>query len=156
MKHCSFLSPFGEFWLCSQDDSLIGVLWNNKDISSQSQIVAPTENPALLSATTQLSEYFQGRRKTFNLPLKLQGTDFQKTVWHTLTTIPFGTTFSYSELANQIHNPKACRAVGLANSKNKLAIIIPCHRVIGKNGSLTGFAGGMDLKSQLLKFESQI
>ncbi len=106
------------------------------------------------SVKKQLDDYFQGRLKIFDLGLSLQGTDFQKKVWHALTQIPYGKTISYGELAQRIGNPKACRAVGLANGKNPIPIIIPCHRVIGKNGKLTGFGGGIPVKQHLLELES--
>lgn len=101
----------------------------------------------------QLEEYFQGTRKTFDLPLRMNGTEFQKQVWEALLTIPYGETRSYSELAEQIGRPKAARAVGMANHRNPIAILVPCHRVIGKNGSLTGYAGGIDKKEMLLELE---
>ena len=104
-------------------------------------------------AARQLEEYFQGKRKTFKLPLKLKGTEFQKLVWDALLTIPYGETRSYSEIACQIGRPKASRAVGMANHRNPVAIVVPCHRVIGKNGSLTGYAGGLDKKEKLLDLE---
>lgn len=104
-------------------------------------------------AARQLEEYFQGKRKTFKLPLKLKGTEFQKLVWDALLTIPYGETRSYSEIACQIGRPKASRAVGMANHRNPVAIVVPCHRVIGKNGSLTGYAGGLDKKERLLDLE---
>ncbi len=102
----------------------------------------------------QLGDYFQGDLKTFDLGLSIKGTDFQKKVWHALTQIPYGETISYGELAKRIGNPKASRAVGLANGKNPIPIIIPCHRVIGKNGKLTGFGGGIPVKQHLLELES--
>jgi methylated-DNA-[protein]-cysteine S-methyltransferase len=101
----------------------------------------------------QLDEYFAGRRQRFELTLAPQGTEFQQAVWHALQTIPFGQTSSYSALATQIERPKAMRAVGAANGANPIAIIIPCHRVIGRNGSLTGYAGGLPRKALLLKLE---
>lgn len=104
-------------------------------------------------AARQLEEYFRGKRKTFKLPLKLKGTEFQKLVWDALLTIPYGETRSYSEIACQIGRPKASRAVGMANHRNPVAIVVPCHRVIGKNGSLTGYAGGLDKKERLLDLE---
>lgn len=104
-------------------------------------------------AARQLEEYFQGKRKTFKLPLKLKGTEFQKLVWDALLTIPYGETRSYSEIACQIGRPKASRTVGMANHRNPVAIVVPCHRVIGKNGSLTGYAGGLDKKERLLDLE---
>ena len=110
--------------------------------------------PFLRDVAKQLKEYLGGKRKRFDLPLKFFGTDFQRSVWNALLTIPYGETRSYGEVAKQIGNPKACRAVGMANHWNPIAIIIPCHRVIGADGSLTGFGGGLTLKQQLLDIET--
>lgn len=108
----------------------------------------------LLSMTTiQLDEYFQRKRTTFSLPFKLTGTPFQLAVWKELQNIPYGQTTSYKEIAQKINKPKAYRAVGMANNKNPLPIIIPCHRVIGSNGKLIGYAGGLKLKNYLLELE---
>lgn len=107
----------------------------------------------LSMATIQLDEYFQGKRTTFSLPFKLTGTPFQLAVWKELQNIPYGKTTSYKEIAQKINKPKAYRAVGMANNKNPLPIIIPCHRVIGSNGKLIGYAGGLKLKNYLLKLE---
>lgn len=107
----------------------------------------------LSMATIQLDEYFQGKRTTFSLPFKLTGTPFQLAVWKELQNIPYGKTTSYKEIAQKINKPKACRAVGMANNKNPLPIIIPCHRVIGSNGKLIGYAGGLKLKNYLLELE---
>lgn len=104
-------------------------------------------------AINQLNEYFIGTRKIFDLPLEMNGTEFQKKVWNALCGIQYGETRSYKDIAQEIENPKAVRAVGGANNKNKLMIIVPCHRVIGANGSLTGYAGGMDAKKKLLELE---
>ena len=108
----------------------------------------------LSMATIQLDEYFQGKRTTFSLPFKLTGTPFQLAVWKELQNIPYGKTTSYKEIAQKINKPKACRAVGMANNKNPLPIIIPCHRVIGSNGKLIGYAGGLKLKNYLLELEN--
>lgn len=108
----------------------------------------------LSMATIQLDEYFQGKRTTFSLPFKLTGTPFQLAVWKELQNIPYGQTTSYKEIAQKINKPKACRAVGMANNKNPLPIIIPCHRVIGSNGKLIGYAGGLKLKNYLLELEN--
>lgn len=113
------------------------------------------ETPVLQRAFAQLNEYFAGKRQEFDLPLKPSGTTFQKQVWTALQTIPYGKTKSYADIANQIKNPKACRAVGMANHNNPIGIIIPCHRVIGKNGSLTGYAGGVNIKQYLLDLEQR-
>ena len=107
----------------------------------------------LSMATTQLDEYFQGKRTVFSLPFKLIGTTFQLAVWKELQNIPYGQTTSYKEIAQKINKPKAYRAVGMANNKNPLPIIIPCHRVIGSNGKLIGYAGGLKLKNYLLELE---
>ncbi|MCI8963685.1 MAG: methylated-DNA--[protein]-cysteine S-methyltransferase [Eubacterium sp.] len=112
-------------------------------------------SPFLIEAKNQLDEYFSGKRKIFSLPLSLQGTNFQIQVWETLQTIPYGETWYYGQLAEAVGNPKACRAVGMANHRNPLPILIPCHRVIGKNGSLTGYGGGLDIKEKLLALEQR-
>ena len=113
------------------------------------------ETPVIKETYGQLTEYFEGNRKTFDIPLKLEGTEFQKSVWHVLMKIPYGKTVSYLDIARAAGNPKASRAVGMANNKNKIPIVIPCHRVIGKNGSLTGYAGGLEIKKKLLELEKQ-
>ena len=107
----------------------------------------------LKDACRQLDEYFEGRRQKFDLALKPHGTDFQRFAWESLLRIPYGETRSYLQQAESIHNPKAIQAIGQANSRNPISIIIPCHRVIGKNGSLTGYAGGLDRKTRLLALE---
>lgn len=101
----------------------------------------------------QLDEYFSGKRKEFNLKLNPQGTEFQKKVWNALTKIPYGEVCSYKDIAIAVGNVKACRAVGMANSKNPISIVVPCHRVIGISGKLVGYAGGLDTKDELLKLE---
>lgn len=113
------------------------------------------ETPLLLEALSQLNEYLQGIRKNFDLPLKLEGTPFQRQVWAALSHIPYGETRSYKNIAESIQNPKAVRAVGMANNRNPIFIIIPCHRVIGANGSLVGYGGGLELKARLLELEAQ-
>ena len=110
-------------------------------------------NPILVETERQLAEYFSGRRKIFNLKLDFAGTEFQKKVWRALLTIPFGETRTYAQIARQIGRPDAVRAVGAANGKNPISIVTPCHRVIGSNGKLTGFAGGLDAKAFLLRLE---
>lgn len=109
----------------------------------------------LTEALKQMNEYFSGERKVFDLPLYFEGTEFQKSVWNELRKIPYGTTVSYKDIAVGIENEKAVRAVGNANNKNKIMIIVPCHRVIGKNGKLVGFAGGLDKKEFLLEHEKK-
>ena len=109
--------------------------------------------PLLRRTARQIEEYLYGQRTTFDLPLKPEGTEFQQSVWKSLQTIPYGETRSYRDIAEQIGCPKACRAVGMANHRNPITIIIPCHRVIGTDGSLTGYGGGLPLKQQLLNLE---
>jgi methylated-DNA-[protein]-cysteine S-methyltransferase len=121
------------------------------------RLSADTEDrthPVLLEAERQLNEYFDGRRNAFSLDLDFAGTDFQKKVWYALLTIPFGETRSYGQIAKQVGNVRAMRAVGAANGKNPIAIVAPCHRVIGSTGKLTGFAGGLDAKERLLALET--
>ena len=124
----------------------------NKD--AQEEIIEKQETVLLKEAIKQLNEYLDGKRTLFDLPLEPKGTEFQKKVWNALKEIPFGETRSYGEIAKIIGNEKASRAVGMANNKNPIAIIVPCHRVIGANGKLVGYAGGLDLKEKLLKLES--
>lgn len=112
------------------------------------------ETELLRKASEQLIDYFEGKRKSFELPLSPRGTDFQQSVWKALLEIPFGETRSYGDIAKRIGNPKASRAVGMANNKNPIAIFIPCHRVIGANGSLVGYGGGLDIKKYLLSIEN--
>lgn len=112
------------------------------------------ENKWTVEVKNQLDAYFKGDLKTFNIPLVIQGTPFQEQVWHALQDIPYGETCTYKDIAQKINNPKACRAVGLANNKNSIAIIIPCHRVIGSNGSLVGYASGIYRKKALLELEN--
>jgi methylated-DNA-[protein]-cysteine S-methyltransferase len=114
-----------------------------------------TETPLLKEAARQLESYFAGELKEFSLPLEPSGTDFMKQVWSALCEIPFGKTATYGEIAERIGRPKAARAVGLANNRNPIPIFIPCHRVIGADGSLTGYAGGLDMKKKLLDLEKQ-
>ncbi len=158
MKHyyTEMRSPVGKLKLVSDDKSLVAVLWENE---SPRRVPLPdlVKNPKheiLIEAVKQLQEYFAGERKEFDLPLNPLGTPFQKEVWKALGKIPYGVTRSYGELAKSIGNPNASRAVGAANGKNPLSIIVPCHRVIGSNGKLTGFAGGLNAKEILLKSES--
>jgi len=111
-------------------------------------------NPIITQTTNELHEYLSGGRTTFSVPVKMVGTDFQKKVWSALSAIPYGVTISYEELSQQIGNPLAIRAVGTANGKNKIAIIIPCHRVVNKSGGLGGYGGGLHRKEYLLKLEN--
>ena len=150
-------SPIGRLKLVASEEGLVAVLWE-EDRPKRVRLDDLVENPAhplLLRAEKELNEYFSGRRKSFTVPLDMRGTYFQKQVWEALLGIPFGETRTYGQLANQLGNPKATRAVGAANGRNPIAIIVPCHRVIGFSGKLTGFAGGLDAKDHLLKLEGR-
>lgn len=149
-------SPVGSLKLVADQDGLAAILWEN-DNPNRVRIKADTEdneNPILVETEKQLNEYFERKRDSFSIPLHPIGTEFQSTVWEALTTIPFGETRSYSQIAEQVSSPRGVRAVGAANGKNPISIIVPCHRVIGASGELTGFAGGLDVKAQLLRLES--
>ena len=149
-------SPVGLLTLVATDRGLAAILWEHERAGRVNVELEHEErrHPVLLEAEQQLREYFDGRRTSFTLKLDVAGTDFQRQVWHALLTIPFGETRSYAEIARQIGRPKAVRAVGAANGRNPLSIVAPCHRVIGTNGKLTGFAGGLDTKAFLLTLES--
>ncbi|MEO5916381.1 MAG: methylated-DNA--[protein]-cysteine S-methyltransferase [Luteolibacter sp.] len=148
-------SPVGELKLVANDKGLAAILWENDDPGrvQLDTLMEVASHRVLLKTERQLGEYFAGSRRKFSVNLDFSGTEFQKKVWNALLTIPYGETRSYAEIAGQIDNPKAVRAVGAANGKNPISIIAPCHRVIGSNGKLTGFAGGLDAKSCLLKIE---
>ncbi len=150
-------SPVGKLKLVASDKGLAAILWEKDD--PRRVRLGPTEpdpeNRFLKQAERQLNEYFGGKLKKFAVPLDFKGTDFQKSVWTALLTIPFGETRSYGEIARQIGRPAASRAVGAANGRNPISIIAPCHRVLGANGKLTGFAGGLEAKDQLLKLEGR-
>jgi methylated-DNA-[protein]-cysteine S-methyltransferase len=145
-----FFSPVG--WLkLSANNSGIKQIWFSAEPESAEDF--PITNKHLKQGITQLSEYFNNQRTSFDVALNPDGTHFQQQVWEMLLKIPFGETTTYGELAREMGNPKAMRAVGRANGTNKIPIIIPCHRVIGLNGSLTGFAGGLERKQWLLNHE---
>ncbi len=148
-------SPVGKLKLVATDDGLAGILWEN-DRPRRVRLDLEAEDgghPVLLETERQLAEYFAGQRKAFALKLDFAGTPFQRQVWNALLTIPFGETRSYGQIASQIGNPAAVRAVGAANGRNPVSIVAPCHRVIGSTGKLTGFAGGLAAKARLLALE---
>ncbi len=150
-------SPVGDLKLVASERGLSAILWEN-DAPDRVRLGAMTEDegkPILVEAQRQITAYFARQLTEFTVPLEFHGTDFQKSVWAALLTIPFGETRSYGEIARQIGRPTAYRAVGAANGKNPISIIAPCHRVIGSNGSLTGFAGGLDAKELLLALEGR-
>ena len=149
-------SPVGVLKLVASDAGLTAILWENDDPRRVrlNSVIEDENHPILLETERQLGEYFAGRRRSFSLPLDFKGTPFQRRVWSALLTIPYGETRSYGEIARQIGNPAAVRAVGAANGRNPLSIIAPCHRVIGATGKLTGFAGGLETKARLLALET--
>lgn len=140
-------SPFGGLEVIAIERGIACIRF----VDDKPEVTAPSDLTRL--AMTQLSEYFAGVRRHFDLPLVPTGTPFQQRVWQALVTIPYGETCSYGYIAQRIGNPKGVRAVGLANGKNPIAIVVPCHRVIGANGKLTGYAGGLDRKAGLLRLE---
>lgn len=149
-------SPVGELKLVASQNGLCAILWENEDHSRTgiNPTVRDDAHPILTQAETQLTAYFAGTLQAFTVPLDFTGTDFQKKVWQALLSIPFGETRTYAQIARQVGSPQAVRAVGAANGKNPISIIAPCHRVIGTNGKLTGFAGGLAAKSLLLNLEN--
>ncbi|MCG3884056.1 methylated-DNA--[protein]-cysteine S-methyltransferase [Photobacterium leiognathi] len=146
-------SPLGKITITANDTALLAVWFESHHIPSLHKATLNPEHPILQLCEQQLTEYFAGQRQQFSVPIAFQGTAFQHQVWQALTTIPYGETWHYQQLADAIDNPKACRAVGSANGKNSLSIVVPCHRVITKNGDLGGYAGGCDIKQKLLDLE---
>jgi len=147
-KHSYYYdSPFGRIYIAESGGFITDVAFH----PIQNSVERKTR--LLSRAADMLREYFEGKRKVFDLPLNPEGTDFQKKAWNALLTIPYGQTRSYKEQAEVVGNAKACRAVGAANGKNPISIIIPCHRVIGTDGSLVGFGGGLAVKKALLDLE---
>ena len=150
-------SPVGPLKLVAGEEGLAAVLWaqdNPKRVRLPALYEAP-DHPVLGQAERELAEYFAGQRRVFSVALAFSGSEFQTRVWTLLLEIPFGETRSYGQLAAQLGDPKASRAVGAANGRNPISIIAPCHRVVGANGQLTGFAGGLDAKAALLRLEQK-
>jgi methylated-DNA-[protein]-cysteine S-methyltransferase len=150
-------SPVGQLTLIGSDAGLSAVLWPNDPPARvrRDGVRESADHPLLRMARVQLQDYFDGARTRFDLPLDFIGTDFQCAVWRALLDIPFGQTRSYAQIAAAIGRPKAVRAVGAANGRNPISIIAPCHRVVGSNGALTGFAGGLEAKAFLLDLEKR-
>ena len=146
-----YTSPIGIYEIKADDRTVVEVNLIKNTFGSK----LISTNPLIKETCIQFDEYFAGKRQTFDLPLSPKGTPFQQTVWKQLQEIPYGKTISYAQLAKAINHPKACRAVGSANGKNPISIIIPCHRVIASNGSLGGYTGGLDIKTQLLALEKK-
>jgi methylated-DNA-[protein]-cysteine S-methyltransferase len=157
MNYCYLESPVGTLLLAGDDNAVHRIEFPNdgKPIRPEAGWKESMTGP-LAEAVRQLREYFSGSRTDFDLPLAPEGTEFQRKVWNRLRDIPYGGTISYGELARRVGNPKASRAVGAANGCNPLPIVIPCHRVIGSNGKLTGFGGGLPTKEALLALEASV
>lgn len=155
MAYTIMASPLGLLRMVASEQGLIAVLWPDDDPKRVplGAMAEDVNHPILRETARQLDDYFSRRSTTFDVPLDLRGTAFQRTVWAALRTIPFGETRSYAAIAARIGRPAAVRAVGAANGRNPLSIIVPCHRVIGSGGALTGFAGGMAAKERLLRLE---
>lgn len=150
MKNYQFYqSPLGTLRIAADEKGITGLAFSDMPLTD----AIAEQTPLLKKAAAQLDEYFAGARRSFDLPLNPAGTEFQKKVWDALVGIGYGETRTYGRIAATTGNPKACRAVGMANNRNPIAIIIPCHRVVGANGSLTGYAGGLDKKEFLLDLE---
>ncbi len=141
-------TPLGPLYLVASEKGLTCVFWDPRPVEMK-------RTQILEKAAQQLGEYFAGQRQTFDLPLDLEGTEFQKLVWKQLLKIPYGQTCSYKDIAVKLNDRNASRAVGTANGRNPISIIIPCHRVISSDGSLGGYSGGLDIKRQLLQLENQ-
>lgn len=159
IKYCTFESEIGRVVLYEKYGGICAVDLEGKNVPGlrdrlfRDAELQEEETELLLQAVREMKEYFAGRRRTFDLPLYMEGTDFQKRVWNALLQIPYGETRSYGEMAAMIGNRKACRAVGMANNRNPLMILVPCHRVIGADGSLVGYGGGLHIKEWLLALE---
>lgn len=159
-------SPVGELTLIADDEGLIAIMWGAADPTAKNPVAAqlgnefvdvlPQEHQVLAAAVEQLGEYFVGTRTDFELPLSPRGTEFQHDAWSALRTIPYGETISYGEQARRLGDRNKARAVGVANGKNPIPIVVPCHRVMGANGHLTGFAGGVEVKAWLLDHERAV
>ena len=149
-------SPIGRLRLVATDQGLSHLLFDQQvgeDMDSDGDPAETDNHPVLAAATAQLAEYFAGRRQEFDIPLDLSGTEFQRAAWSALANVPFGETRSYRQQAEAIGRPKAVRAIGAANGKNPVPIVLPCHRIVGSDGSLTGYGGGLPIKEYLLNHE---
>lgn len=152
----AYKTIIGTMYFVASDEGLCGIYWKEQKCSRALKLDKKISSHALLiKAMAQIDEFLLGKRKTFDLPLVFKGTEFQMRVWKELQKIPYGKTISYKELAARINNPKAVRAVGTANGKNPLSLVIPCHRVIANNGTLGGYAGGLPAKTKLLELEAE-
>lgn len=148
-------SPIGELLVLGDEESIHGLLMNGDGSFDDRKRDLTQDQDAFADTIEQLDQYFAGDRDTFELPLEPSGTEFQRAVWNALEQIPFGETRSYGQIAEQVGRPKAARAVGMANNRNPIAVIVPCHRVIGSGGALVGYAGGLERKIWLLDHERE-
>lgn len=153
MTYRTFDSPIGELTLVERDGALVGLYMAHHHPAPRAETFGDLDEGALPQVEAQLAEYFAGERTDFDLPLAPEGTEFQAKVWAALRTIPYGETWTYGQLAAAIGQPGAARAVGLANGRNPISIVVPCHRVVGSTGTLTGYAGGVERKEFLLNLE---
>jgi len=146
----------GNFFIMEENGKIVELSYQKENERGIRENCEMGQTPVLQKAAEELEEYFVGKRKTFDLPLAPKGTEFQQKVWKALCTIPYGQTRSYKDIAIQVGNERACRAVGMANNRNPIMIMIPCHRVIGANGKLVGYGGGLDVKEKLLSLEHSL
>jgi len=154
---CYINSPVGSLGIIEDKRKIAGIFFKNgKKAPKPGADLIMGETPLIRKTAAQLEEYFNGKRKTFDVPLFLEGSVFQLNIWKVLQKIPYGETRSYKEVASMAGNAKACRAAGMANNRNPIAIVVPCHRVIGADGSLTGYGGGLEKKRYLLELEGSI
>lgn len=157
MKHAqTYVLSLGEVTIVEEGGRIVILGLSAKDKAAIPEEALREESPILRQARAQLEEYLAGRRTSFDLPLAPSGTEFQRKVWQALTRIPYGETRSYKQIAEAVGCPQGCRAVGLANNRNPISIVIPCHRVIGADGRLVGYGGGLPLKEALLKLEGSL
>lgn len=150
MKICFYTLSLGSFGIAEETDEITNLFFPNDTLP---QNVENFESPILKEAALQLKSYFNGKLKEFSLPLAPAGTEFMKKIWHCISEVPYGETASYKEIAISSGNPRAVRAVGMANNRNPIPIFIPCHRIIGNNGKLIGYRGGLEIKAKLLELE---
>lgn len=159
-RRCTYDSPIGRLVLVAGDGGLTHILFPGHSLGdlglSAREVPVVDDDPVLASTRQQLGEYFDGERTTFDVPLHVEGNDFEIEVWFAMRSIPYGETISYGEQAERAGHDGAFQAVGAANGRNPLPIVVPCHRVIGSDGSLVGFGGGLDLKRQLLDLEAGV
>ncbi len=149
-------TPLGRVLVVSTDTELVGLYFDAHERTPEVQEAEAVDSVPLIAIAAQLDEYFRGERSTFDVPLRLDGTPFQRAVWSALLEIPYGTTWTYAQIAGQLGNPRATRAVGAANARNPISIVVPCHRLVGSGGGLTGYGWGLDRKRRLLELEGAI